>query len=215
MKAIVETERCKKKEPGFPVMGHVFDAYNQMHYANPNMSGFLAQRNKTGVCAWPKWCRFNSLESRLEVGSITDLQYSPHEEELSCFMGKVYYRWCDFTSKRFMRDTNAFLSALNLTPLCSYVELCFTRELPCAIGFLTNIGKQIVHNRECAEVYFDSTYKTNYSKFKLFFYYGFSTWYRDSGTIYVLTARSSNILDTRYKRMHYGRVSQSRKGKIP
>ena len=66
-----------------------------------------------------------------------------------------------------MRNTNPFLSALNLIPLGYNIELCFTRELPCAIAFTTNIGKQDVLNHECAEIFIDSTYKTNNSKFEL------------------------------------------------
>ena len=48
------------------------------------------------------------------------------------------------------------------------MSLCFMRELPCVVSCITTIGKHVLQRHECAEIFMDSTYKNNSSKFELF-----------------------------------------------
>ena len=80
---------------------------------------------------------------------------------------KVYNRWCEFTKATLLRNTNPFLSCLNLTESCKNMSLCLTRKLPRVVACTTTIGKEVLERHECAEI-LDSTYKTNSSKFELF-----------------------------------------------
>ena len=67
-----------------------------------------------------------------------------------------------------LRNTNLFLSCLNLTESYKNMSLRLTRELPCVFACTTTIGEEILERHECAEIFIDSTYNTNTSKFELF-----------------------------------------------
>ena len=113
-----------------------------------------------------------------------------------------------------MRNTNAFLSAMNLIPLCSRIELCFTRELPCAVGISTEIGMQILVNHECAEIFIDSTYKANNSKFKLFLIMASVLGTGTPLAYMLLQPGTQNDIDSRHERIRCRGILQSCEGKI-
>ena len=81
---------------------------------------------------------------------------------------QVHYRWSLIQKQDYLRNEDPFISCKAYVESCSNLNLIFGSSIPKAVAFVTDIGEHAVREHECAEYFFESTYKTNSSLFELF-----------------------------------------------